>query len=430
LKHLLFGDEDGKSPGDNEEGSSKFEQAQGGTIFLDSIGDLELSIQARLVRVICDRVVERGRGRGPVRVDARIIASTDKDLEGKVSSGQFERKLFDTLREFVISVPPLRDRKDEDEKHDDIPALAAMFLQRHKEMRRVHFSPEAVTLLRRYDYPGNVRELESAIKYALTMLSPADEIIRPEHLRPEIRQYELAKLDQVPKEETKNPRTILQVCPLNSKECTKKEEIIRLYSSRRVFVNVPNQPGYEKHEQVIRRTLEEYGLVPVLPKDDFEPVMMCNICKLIQTSKYGISDLSRSDINVLYRLGQIHSLGVQGTILKDDRTDQLTSLQGLSFLDYTDTSSLAIQLSHWIEKKIFVKEAGMSPIISIGSTQISSDERESLKRQLIRHQHNLNKLKEQAASYGAGQAPLHLLNQIEAEEMTIQELEEKLSNLA
>jgi len=348
LESELFGHEAGALHGASQARPGKFERARRGTIFLDSIGDLDVRLQNRLIGVICDRIVERVGGQEPIPLDVRIIASTDKDLNAMILVGQFRRRLFDALNEFVISVPPLSDRKD----GDDIPALAAMFLQRHSQGRQVHFSPEAVTLLRRYDYPGNVRELESAVKYALTMAS--GEIIRPEHLRPEIRNYEPPEHGKpARKEETKDPSTILRVCPLNLGTCSKKEEIIRLYSPLRVFVNISYTPEYAEYERVIRDTLEGYSLVPVLSKDHLKPtVLLCNVCKLIQTCKYGITDISVPGSNVLYELGLMHAIGVHCTILKDHRASLSADIQGLLFLEYTNPDSMAERLSRWIEDQV------------------------------------------------------------------------------
>jgi len=424
LESQLFGHEAGALYGISEARPGKFERARGGTIFLDSIGDLEIRLQTRLLGAVCDRIVERVGGQEPIPVDVRIIASTDKDLNTMLSGGQFQRRLFDALNEFVISVPPLRDRKD----GDDIPALAAMFLQRHSEGRQIRFSPDAVTLLHRYDYPGNVRELESAVKYALTM-TPG-EVIRPEHLRPEIRYYEPPKRGKARKEEAKDPNTILRICPLNLGACSKREEIVRLYSPRRVFVNVPYVPEYAEYEQVIRHTLEGYGLVPVLSKDYLEPVvLLCNVCKLIQTCKYGVTDIPASGNNVLYELGLMHAIGVHCAILKDRRTSQSADIQGLFFLEYTNADSMAERLSRWIEDQVQEAQVVQPESSTFPGTR-APDERQSLQQELVAHERNLHKLREQAAMYAVGETPLHLLNKIEAENTAIQGIKEKLDKLS
>jgi DNA-binding NtrC family response regulator len=351
LASELFGHEAGALYSVGEARPGKFERARGGTIFLDSIGDLDVRLQKRLIGAVCDRTVERVGGQRAIRLDARIIASTDKDLRAMLAAEQFERRLFDALNECVISVPPLRERKD----GDDIPALAAMFLQRYGQGRPVRFSSDAIALLRHYDYPGNVRELESAVKYTLTVT--LGEVIGPEHLRPEIRTYEVSSRERPQREaEAKDPHTIMRVCPLNLGACSKGEEIVRLYSPRRVFANVPYFPEYAECEQAIRRTLERYRLVPVLSKDHLEPtVLLCNVCKLIQTCKYGVTDISMPGSNVLYELGLMHAHGVHCVIVKERRASLSADIQGLLFLEYTHPESLSERLSRWIEDQ--VKEA-------------------------------------------------------------------------
>jgi hypothetical protein len=194
--------------------------------------------------------------------------------------------------------------------------------------------------------------LESAVKHALT--TAPGEVICPEHLRPEIRNYEPPQHGQpAKKEEAKDPSTILRVCPLNLGTCSKKEEIVRLYSPRRIFVNIPYVPEYADYERVIRGTLEGYSLVPVLSKDHLEPtVLLCNICKLIQTCKYGITDISVPGSNVLYELGLMHAIGVHCTIVKDRRASLSADIQGLLFLEYTNPDSMAERLSRWIEDQV------------------------------------------------------------------------------
>ncbi|MBN2004573.1 MAG: sigma-54-dependent Fis family transcriptional regulator [Anaerolineae bacterium] len=354
LESELFGYEQGALYGLDEARPGKFERAKGGTVFLDSIGDLDISLQARLVGAICDRSVERVGGQELIALDVRIIASTDKDLPALLEARRFERRLFHALNEFVIDVPPLRQRKD----GDDIPALAAMFVQRHAEDRPITFDSEAVELLHRYDYPGNVRELESAVKYALTLVTGI--VIGPEHLRPEIRTYTPPKRGKIGKPTNgKDPDAILRICPLNLGACSKKDEILRLYAPQRVFVNVSYAAKYEDYETALRLTLEKYSLVPVLSKDYLEPgMLMCNVCKLIQTCKYGITDISAFGGNVLYELGLMHAIGVPCAILKEYRTDLAADIQGLLFLEYSNVDTLALSLSRWIAR--YVPEAKLS----------------------------------------------------------------------
>jgi DNA-binding NtrC family response regulator len=395
LESELFGYEAGAFYGVEETQLGKFERAIGGTIFLDSVGDVDVDLQSRLIGAVCDRLVERVGGKKVIPVDVRIIASTDKDLDKMLEEGQFRRQLFDALNEFSISVPPLRERKD----GDDIPALAAMFLQRHHKGEKISFSPQAIELLRRYNYPGNVRELESIVKYALTTVP--GEVIGPEHLRPEVRSYKPAEPSQpYEQEEAKAPDTILRVCPLNLGKCSKKEEIMRLYSPRRVFVNVPYASEYEDYERVIRFTLEKYSLVPVLSKDYLETgVLLCNVCKLIQTCKYGITDIFRSGSNVLYEMGLMHAIGIPCAILKDPRARLSADIQGLLFLKYKSPDTMAKSLSRWIENQ--VKEAKQVPEVVEASEQGFSleEERAALEQQLGQRRRQLLEIEQRYVEY-------------------------------
>lgn len=346
LEAELFGFESGTIYSATDSRPGKFEQAHGGTIFLDGIGDLDVRLQPRLIGAICDRQVERIGGKKSISLDARIIASTDKDLKAMSKKGQFDRRLLDALGEFVISVPPLRQRKD----GDDIPTLAAMFLQRFSKEKQVSFSEASIELLRKYDYPGNIKELESIVKYAISMSQ--GKTILPEHLRPELREVDKIA-DQTIKDEKKDPSAILRICPLNGGNCTKKEEIVRLYSPRRVFVNIPYSADFAEYEQVIRDTLESYGLVPVVSRDHLEPgMLLCNVCKLIQTCKYGITDISLTGNNVFYELGLMHAVGVQCAILKDRRSNVASDIGGLLFLEYTNPKSMGEKLKLWIESQV------------------------------------------------------------------------------
>ena len=203
LEAELFGYEEGTIFNSSAGRPGKFEQAQGGTIFLNGICNLDVRLQPRLIGALCDRQLQRIGGNASIAINARIIASTDKDLQTLSKTGHFERKLFDALCEDVITVPPLRKRKD----GDDILALAAMFLQRYstnpqlifsKEFMQSHnvdpglmFSEDAIETLKNYDYPGNVRELESIVKHALSVSRGAT--ILPEHLRLDIRGFDRSR---------------------------------------------------------------------------------------------------------------------------------------------------------------------------------------------------------------------------------------------
>jgi two-component system response regulator HydG len=159
----LFGHVRGSFTGAVSDKRGLFEEADGGTIFLDEIGELPLLLQVKLTRVLQERVVRRVGATDERKVDVRVIAATHKDLAAAVAGGTFRDDLYYRLNIFPIHLPPLRERRD------DIPALAAHLLARHARAGLEGFEPEALSALVRYDWPGNVRELENAIERALAV---------------------------------------------------------------------------------------------------------------------------------------------------------------------------------------------------------------------------------------------------------------------
>src|SRR5882724_4828340 len=163
IENELFGHERGAFTGAGDRRLGKFELASSGTVFLDEIGELPLTVQGKLLRVIEEKVVDRIGGRAPVPVDVRVVAATNRDLKAAVESGQFRRDLFFRLAVFPIEIPPLRDRGE------DLILLASNFAaQFGKELRgrEASLGPAAIQVLRAHNWPGNVRELENAIERA------------------------------------------------------------------------------------------------------------------------------------------------------------------------------------------------------------------------------------------------------------------------
>ncbi|MFM2220454.1 MAG: hypothetical protein RLZZ553_202 [Verrucomicrobiota bacterium] len=168
LESELFGHEKGSFTGAIARRAGRFEQADGGTLFLDEIGDMPLSIQVKLLRVLQDGTFSRVGSNETLTSDARIITATHKDLASEVAAGRFREDLYYRLNVVEVRIPPLRDRKD------DIPLLAEYFLQRitHKNgMARIRLSQEAVSTLQAHHWPGNVRELENTIARACALAS-------------------------------------------------------------------------------------------------------------------------------------------------------------------------------------------------------------------------------------------------------------------
>jgi len=182
LESELFGHEKGAFTGAVASRIGKFEAARGGTIFLDEIGDISLAAQAKVLRVLQEKEVERLGGNRSVPVDVRIIAATNKNLADEIRAGRFRDDLFYRLNVIRIELPPLRERLN------DLPALVEFFIQSlrsetHSSVRGA--SREALDVLARYSWPGNVRELRNVIERAVVL--GTDEAIWPDDLPPEVR---------------------------------------------------------------------------------------------------------------------------------------------------------------------------------------------------------------------------------------------------
>lgn len=164
LESELFGHERGAFTGADRQRIGKFEQCDGGTIFLDEIGDMSEATQAKALRLLQDQRFERLGGNDPVATDVRIIAATNQDLDVLIASGRFRSDLYYRLNGFTIRLPPLRDRKA------DLPLLADHFLRRAAtDLGRPvrSFAAEAIARLHNHEWPGNVRELHAAVRYAV-----------------------------------------------------------------------------------------------------------------------------------------------------------------------------------------------------------------------------------------------------------------------
>lgn len=164
LESELFGHEKGSFTGADQRKIGRFEQADGGTLFLDEIGDLAMGTQVKLLRALQERAIQRVGGKESISVDVRVVAATHVDLEAAIGSGAFREDLYYRLNGIIITIPPLRERKE------DIPEVVA-YLQmkyiREYGLKSTSVSPEALQLLQEHDWPGNVRELENALRKAL-----------------------------------------------------------------------------------------------------------------------------------------------------------------------------------------------------------------------------------------------------------------------
>jgi two-component system response regulator HydG len=164
LESELFGHEKGAFTDARARRIGKFEEANGGTLFLDEVGEMSLSAQIRLLRVLQNGEITRVGGNEVIKTDVRVIAASNADLEKGVREGRFRQDLFYRLNVYPIKLPPLRER------HEDIPLLATHFLEIYKKRANKNITGvnrKALTWLRRYDWPGNVRELENAMERAV-----------------------------------------------------------------------------------------------------------------------------------------------------------------------------------------------------------------------------------------------------------------------
>jgi len=169
LESDLFGYERGAFTGASTQKKGRLEVADGGVVFLDEIGELAPALQVKLLRVLQEREFERVGGTHPVKIDVRLIAATNRDLNEAVKNGQFRQDLYYRLAVVTLTMPPLRERKE------DIPMLARHFVQKYAQRCKVKARPvsrEAMAAMVHYEWPGNVRELENAIERALVLGAP------------------------------------------------------------------------------------------------------------------------------------------------------------------------------------------------------------------------------------------------------------------
>lgn len=218
LESELFGYAGGAFTGAKKEGKAgKFEMAQGGTIFLDEIGDMDVNMQVKILRVLQEREVERIGSNKVISLDVRIVAATNQNLEGLIQAGKFRQDLYYRLNVIELDILPLRERRE------DI-SLLVHFLMQKMAGEDLDVTPEAMSILYHYDWPGNVRELQNVVEHACILRS--SNIITthelPVHMRPDIQR------EDVGKEETDN---------YDLKEMTESLERNLIYEALRKFSN-------------------------------------------------------------------------------------------------------------------------------------------------------------------------------------------------
>ena len=224
IESELFGHERGAFTGATTKRIGKFEGANRGTIFLDEIGNMELSLQAKLLRVLQERQIQRVGGTANIPIDIRVITATNQDLEASMEAGTFREDLFYRISTFPIVVPLLKDRRE------DIPLLATHFLKKYAESMTKSIkaiSADALRLLMQYDFPGNVRELENIIERAVLLESTA--LLQPINLPPQISpppdSTEILPLEEVERQ------TLAQALKVNNNNVAKTAQALKIARS-------------------------------------------------------------------------------------------------------------------------------------------------------------------------------------------------------
>ena len=251
IESELFGHEKGAFTGATTKRRGKFELADGGTIFLDEVGDMSLKTQAKVLRVLQEQTFERVGGTETLGVDVRVIAASNKQLEEEIQKGTFREDLFYRLNVIPFEVPPLRERKE------DIPLLAAHFLHLFSEeygKRGKSLSPEAMDLLVQHPWPGNVRELRNVIERMVIMV-PQD-VIQPVDIVPSLRARPGAVAEAPPEQATEWDGTLRE-----ARERFEREYILRRLSETHWNITrAAERLGIERSN--LHRKLKAYGIEP------------------------------------------------------------------------------------------------------------------------------------------------------------------------
>jgi DNA-binding NtrC family response regulator len=236
----LFGHVKGSFTGAVATKYGRFELANGGTLFFDEIGNINMDIQAKLLRVLQEREITKVGSSQVIKVDVRIVAATNKDLNKDIKTGTFREDLFYRLSVVPLVLPPLRERKE------DIPLLAKYFLQKYNKKRKKNIraiSNQAIRALVEYDWPGNVRELENAIERAVVLAG--DEVVKPSDLL-----YYGLSVETLARPETNEPQRLVDV------EKVHIAKILQMFNGHRG--KTAERLGIDR--KTLRLKLKKYGI--------------------------------------------------------------------------------------------------------------------------------------------------------------------------
>ncbi len=268
IESQLFGHERGAYTGATSSRQGHLEAAQGGTLFLDEIGNWPLDVQAKLLRVLQARKMERVGGRESVALDVRVVSATNVDLTEAIRAGRFRQDLYYRLQEITIALPPLRDREG------DVRRIARHFVALYAAtfgLPVTGISEEALLLLEAHDWPGNVRELENVMKGAVVL---ASDVVKPEHLPPELRLPEAAVPAAAPPQLTLEVEVGIRAAHIDLKamgaEAAEKAEralLATLLQDRRMSrTRMAKVLGVDP--KTLRSKLRRYGLEETLELED------------------------------------------------------------------------------------------------------------------------------------------------------------------
>lgn len=255
IESELFGHEKGAFTGATAARIGRFERAQGGTLFLDEIGNLPVPFQAKLLRVLQERCLERVGGRESIQLDIRIVSATNVNLTEAIATRRFRQDLYYRLQEMVVELPPLRTRQG------DIRRIAKHFVTRYSDKFQLsprRISDSALEVLERYTWPGNVRELENVIKSAVVLTS---EVVLPEHLPPAIHGNACADAAKGPisSNEHVEQETNLKVLGAKAAEQAERSLLISLLGLERMSASqLAKTLGVDP--KTLRNKLRKYGL--------------------------------------------------------------------------------------------------------------------------------------------------------------------------
>ncbi len=245
LESELFGHEKGAFTGAHKRKEGKFRQADGGSLFLDEVGEMSLSMQVKLLRALQEMEFFRVGGEELIKVDVRVIAATNKDLLQEIEAGRFREDLYYRLNVVTLAVPSLSERKE------DIPLLARHFLERFAQKNRKHvkgFSPHAMDQMLRYEWPGNVRELMNAVERAVVM--SRSEYIQGEDLPLEVQNR--------PQEETADASFKIPEGGVSLEEMEKETIIKTLASTEGNKSEAARRLGITR--KTLRKKIKDYGV--------------------------------------------------------------------------------------------------------------------------------------------------------------------------